>query len=121
MKFSVQPKNSSTSFFSVKDVLPYEEIDLIVQQGVQTLRGALLFELNHLALDVSLKEEIAHSIAVTQLEDGQMQLSIDSPAAADVEFGTRLLDEQPWVLRARHRASQADFSKIKSKRGQKEA
>ncbi len=116
MKVSVQSKNSSRPSFALSDVLPVKEVDFFVQQGAKTLRDALLFELDQTTLDGSQKAEIARSIKISTLDDGEMSVSIHSSLAADIEFGTHQLDEQPWILRA----TQTALAKIKSMQGRGE-
>ena len=70
------------------------------------LRQQLLAELAATSLPQPVKNEIAGSIQVNQTGNGRASVSITSPKAGDVEFGSLDAPEQPFITRAQIQAEQ---------------
>lgn len=69
-------------------------------KAAEAFHHNLLYELEATDLPHHLKQAIATSISIEARPDGEVKLHIESPLAADLEFGTSQRDEQPWIRRA---------------------
>lgn len=79
----------------------------LVKSIAVELQKNLRFELAQLDLDEKTAAEIRQSIEINDEQKDALKLTINHPLAADLEFGTRREDEQPWILRAIHKTTQA--------------
>ncbi len=106
MNLTLQKPQQQSAFKVIEQQLTPEQQTALVQAIAKRLKTNLIAELSTLSLATETTDQIIQSIQVEVNGNDSLKLCINSPLAAELEFGTRAQDEQPWMLRAIQKTKQ---------------